>query len=884
MKVMGIVRTILDFVISPFLSAGHTIKRKWLSTLIRISEAYESFIKIIGFSQYHLALKAKFVKHYRTQEVLKAFKEAHAQEILKANAVDLPMIFARQDAEIQQIKAGKLDITDRKSWAWPFLPATVTRLATPILKACVSDDTEFLTKRGWVRADQINIQDQFASMTGEGEFIWAAPKKIMKYRYKGLMVHYVSDMVDQLLTPDHRMLGRLGTYELGVTTERGFVYAKDVASIDFIKQFFELPLGPTEENLHDGLSLNLVWQKVEHPTYVEYDGYVYCPALPPTETILIRRNGKAAWSGNTPYNLRRMSRTPVPRRAINLIKGSVISQPWEIRAIEGKDPIDDEVAQKERIQIATNVFNHPNNDDSFQQWIEMGLEDQCCFGAFPAELRFTPDPDRPLKSWIVNVESLRLFPSWTESTPDMPRYAQMTGLKGERGAQLFYDDEIMYLKDNPSTDNPFGLGCMEVAFSSLNDFLGVQKMSGLAGSDQIHKTFLWWEQPQPDSSFQIVRRYIQNELEGQAKLSIIGGMKKPEVVEVQPVTEDDLLLNWQEMLIRMIANAFDLSAMALNITNDVNKAVGNVLDDRDFRSCIVPRAKRLQEGFTRRILHDKLKWFDLEFVFLNLDDPDAATKMQLLSQMYSTNSVTPNQIRTKMGYQPMDNPMYDLNQFEAMMLMAEAQTNLQNKLADQGMQRQMSQMQQMQQLQQPQGEGDNPQPAVQPSPQRAQLPPSGTLQGQGGGGVGPKIQPLKLKQFPIAGSRYNARQVAHMPINQLTDAINNGVLPKPPQLLKQMQNQDPGILEQMTDEVRQFFEDQLKIEQQNNKLKPVSPKIKKQWIKDQRKRVADQNKRVDEFGEYLQKHGSVAGRPGGKNVNKQPLRGKPGNVNPIQRW
>jgi hypothetical protein len=346
----------------------------------------------------------------RVREVERAFRTAHAQELTITPVADLPLVKARQAMEIDHVRAGKLSIVDRKSWAYPFLPATVQRLSMPVQKT-------------------------------------------------------------------------------------------------------------------------------------------------------------------TPYNLRRFSRTPVARRAMNLIKNAVIQQPWEIRAKADAD-VDDETEQAERIKIATQMFSHPNNVDSHQTWIEMGIEDMCIMGAFACELTFTPNPQRPLKMWMVNVESIRIFVSWSESTPDLPHYAQMTGLQGERGAILFYDDELMYIRDNPATDNPFGLGKLEVAFQSLNDLLGVQRMAGMAGSDQVHKTWLWWEQPQTDQAYQIVRRHIQNELEGQAKISIVGGMKKPEVIEVQPTTEDDLLINWQEMLIRMIGNAFDMSGMALGIEHDVNRAVG----------------------------------------------------------------------------------------------------------------------------------------------------------------------------------------------------------------------------------------------------------------------------------------------------------------------
>lgn len=1050
----------------------------------------------------HLTIYAYFVKWFRTKAMVKAFATAHAQELRLTPVSALPMTLARQSAEIQAIKAGKLDasIVDRKSWAWPFLPASVNRLSIPIIKS-------------------------------------------------------------------------------------------------------------------------------------------------------------------TPYNLRRMSRTPVPRRAINLIKGALISQPWDVRPIEGEVAVNDDTDQEERIKIAKKLFSHPNNVDSFQTWLEQGTEDMCVLGGFVSELAVTPDPERPIKMWCMNIESIRIFAAWTESVPDMPHYCQMTGLKGERGALLFYEDEVLYVKDNPSTDNPFGLGKMEVAFQSVNDFLGVQGMAGRAGTDQVHKcfpewtevltrrgwitwreatdddefatrsmdgklqwqkplgfvrawhdgdliqfrnrnlkitvtpnhrmlgectyavdgkrvseqlgfieaesvfkaatlsiqgngkpggkrvksrgrklvdfkipafstwedgvlpsdefvlgkwrfkwedwaaflgiwiaegsclskallrsdfriqigqskqankvaydrietllkrmgfkysakndrflfndrviwshlssfgsshfkfvpqwlkdapvhiikifvewallgdgtkrtgvyltaskrladdmqelfqkiglsaaiglyvqrdcelngqvirgggrllykveprrrakvrlvprgsrgkqripikipysgmvycamvpngtlycredgqpfwsgnTFLWWEAPQNEAHIQIVRRHVQNELEGQAKLSLITGMKKPEPIEVTPVLEADLLLNWQELLIRMIANGFDMSAMALGVEHDINRAVGEVLDDKDFRSAVVPMARRLQESFTRKILHRALGWTDLEFVYLSLDDPDAETKMDMLTRMFSTNSVSPNEIRVKMGYRKSSNPMYDLNQFEMMLLNAEVAANLQDRNQARGMQRQTSMMQQQQQNQQPEQEQQEPGGAEgenfdQSKPQEGKGGFGQGQPGQSGGGGKPQTPPaiaapksLSLPKFPvssIAGGRYTARQIATMPVNQLTDVYKASGL-SGVEFLRALDDSEPGVLEQLLDEVKEFFDDVL--QKENQKSVPISKKTLNRWKKDLAVKVRKQNSRTADMTTWLMKLGRNTGKPGqtGRDVPvfapKDRRAGKPG--------
>ena len=571
---------------------------------------------------------------------------------------------------------------------------------------------------------------------------------------------------------------------------------------------------------------------------------------------------------SSPYNLRRFGRTPIARRAINLIKNSITSQPWDVRPIEnaGEDTADD---REWRIRVAKSCLRHPNKVDSVQSWLEQGIEDMCTLGAFASEIRMTVDPERPFKLWCVDVSTVRIFVSWSESTPDLPHYAQMTGLQGERGAILFYDDEMLYIRDNPATDNPFGLGKLEVSFQSLNDLLGVQRMAGMAGADTVHKSWLWWEQPQTDAAYQIVRRHIQNELEGQAKVSIIGGMKKPDVLEIQPVQIEDLLLPWQEMLIRVVANGFDISAMALNITNDVNRAVGQVLDDKDFRSAVVPMAKRLQEGITRKIIHERLGWYDLEFVFLNLDDPDLETKTDMYARMYSGNALVPNEWREGMGMQPLDSVFADLTQFEAMMLNMELMAKLQSGAFGGGQQ------------------------------QQGQMGPGGGQGGQrqgggygGGGGVAPVSQggiarggqvesprPLMLPKFPVAGSKWNAKQIAQMPVNDLSDRVNGGELPEPKKLLRDMTAQDPTILDQMSDEVRQYFEDRLNEQEKEEKGEDAEPKDLKKWVKVLRKKVSEQNKRNDSMTDYLtdiaRKRGQMRNAKLGRNATPSGGMGSP---------
>lgn len=541
-----------------------------------------------------------------------------------------------------------------------------------------------------------------------------------------------------------------------------------------------------------------------------------------------------------PYNLRRFARTPIPRRAINLIKNAITSLDWDIIPLKNEESTSTE-DQATRIQIAKKSFAHPNNEQSFQGFLETGIDDFCVMGAMVVEPRITPDPNRPIKMWNVDATTIRFFPNWREASPEEPKYAQMTGLRGERGIIVFYDDELMYIKDNPSVETPFGTSKMEVAFQSITSFLGVQEMAGKAGSDQVHKTWLWWEQGVANQNLDIIRRHVSYDLEGQAKINLMSGMKAPEVVEVTTVTEADLLLAWQEMLIRMICAAFDMSAQAF-LERDVNRSTGEVLQDMDFRSAVVPTAVRIAEYITRFILHRKLGWKDLEFQFMNLDDPDLMTKVDMLAKIYSMNSNTPNEIRKELGKPPLTSATADLTQFEAILLNTQVAAQIADasaaKASDRQSQQQQQQFDQYSQLQQepgPQPGGNKPGGKTVQSAQQSIAPTGGPKPPKGPSKLKLKSPtPLKLPKMPIAGSIYNAQQIAAMSVSQLQHAMASGQVPNDPQkLTDNMQTQDPFILQQMEPSVLEYIE-MLKKRQQADDKK-TKPKVSPQADKDQQK-------------------------------------------------
>jgi len=545
---------------------------------------------------------------------------------------------------------------------------------------------------------------------------------------------------------------------------------------------------------------------------------------------------------NTPSNLRRFSETPIPRRAINLIRNQILAKRWEVRVAGEQGSSEPTPKQKKRIDIATACLQQPNDEGGgWRAFAEAVLEDDIIGGYGCIEPRVTPNYKRPLKLWPVDGSTVRIFADWTESTPDRPRYAQMTGLKGERGIVAFRDDELIYIKSNNRSNTPFGLGKLEVAFNSVNSFLGIQDMSGKAGSDQVHKTMLWWQASQLSANLSNVRRYLTNELEQQSKISLISGMPQPQVIDIKATTPEDLLLDWQKFLIIIIADAFDLSPPAFGITDNVNKAVGQVLSDQDFFGAVVPLAASFEGEMTLRVIHQHFGWRDLEFHIIGLEDPDPLTKKTLQQRDYMMNAITPDEIRKDGGKPPLPGGWGRLTQGQWQIIIAQAMA--QSRTAGAG------------------GGGGY-----------------GGGMGSGGGfgsGAGmPSATSGTTMGLPSSGGMgrgsigagaFSADDVAQMTPEDIQYLQESGLLPTDnSELGNQMEQEQPGILQTLTEQLRSFFE----IEDQYKHDNQVEPEeITSEDQKEQKKRFA-QDQHVQTWRESVVNDRGLARVPPRPNLDQ----------------
>jgi hypothetical protein len=367
----------------------------------------------------------------------------------------------------------------------------------------------------------------------------------------------------------------------------------------------------------------------------------------------------------TPYNLRRFSETPIARRAINCIKDRVAGMRWRIQPRQGYalEAIPDGAV---RLRILTDNFDAPNPDDSFRSLAEQVLEDIIVggFGAIevqvnpewelPTELRSAGQPraavptqTMPLVLWPVDGASIRMNVGW-DGSPHSQRYTQVTNQTGPNAQIELDDDELMYIRLNPRTHTPFGLGRLEVAFETINAFLGAHRYASRLASNTVVQYALWLQDLTPEHHERLIR-WWQDEIEGTGKVPILSVENKPEVLRFGGGTDADLRLQWQEFLLRIVADAFDLPPFYLGVERDVNRSTAEELNDLAFRQAIVPTARLLAESLTRDAIAKKLGWRDLEFVFADVDATDPLEEAQIQQILLQNGVLTVNEVRRMRG-------------------------------------------------------------------------------------------------------------------------------------------------------------------------------------------------------------------------------------------
>ena len=395
-----------------------------------------------------------------------------------------------------------------------------------------------------------------------------------------------------------------------------------------------------------------LWQRLagEQPVALAAEASTRKTAVLPSIFNPQRTGSQATVLKPTAANLRKFAETPVARRAINVVKDRIASMDWQIKIRRGYTDADVPDAA-ERMKALRRCMEEPNAADSFRVLWEQVLEDLLVGGFGAIEMEATGDAAQPFQLWPVDGATIQVDPHWNGDVA-VPRYAQSLGQVGTAKQTPLRDDELMYIRLNPRTHTCFGLGRLEVAFESITQFLAAHRYAGRLASNSVVQYALWLNEATPEQHDRLIR-WWQDEIEGTGRVPLLSCEQKPEVLRFAGGTDADLRLQWQEFLITMIANAFELPPMMLGQQKEVNRSTASEMADEAFQSAIVPVAKLLAEHITRDVFAKKLGWREFEFCFNELDSRNEMEEVQIQTALLKAGVLTVAEVRQSRGLMPL---------------------------------------------------------------------------------------------------------------------------------------------------------------------------------------------------------------------------------------
>ena len=245
------------FHIQPIIREGSEITHYKMAGAIRVGDK----LPVYDF-------ETKTIKPVEVTEVIKVEREP-----VMCITVDSPEhLFTLSNGLITHNCRLKLDLAElRKKGGGLFGADSQT--------GCYDDQTEVLTTNGWKLFKDVSFNDKFYTLTTDRKIEVHNPINIFQYDYAGDLCHFLTDIVDLLVTPNHRM----------VIVDNGTITIK---TAEECTGKFVIPA--TEDGQID--------TGVDGYIKVPYTGKVYCVEVP-NNTVFVRRNGKTAWCGNSIGNI-----------------------------------------------------------------------------------------------------------------------------------------------------------------------------------------------------------------------------------------------------------------------------------------------------------------------------------------------------------------------------------------------------------------------------------------------------------------------------------------------------------------------------------------------------------------------------------------------------
>jgi Phage portal protein len=245
------------------------------------------------------------------------------------------------------------------------------------------------------------------------------------------------------------------------------------------------------------------------------------------------------------------------------------------------------------------IFDQPN--ERRENWPELAsgsIEDLIVLGRGAISKGMTVDR-KPTSLYAEDAATIKIYPGW-DGDPNKPRY-----LYEEFGTARkvpLRNDELIMPFYSPATYR-YSLSIVQVLMDTIK--------ADIEATKQALRTM---QQKPPPNAFQIpsasasqleaLRDAYDRDIAGQKELFWFGGPTQAVKFPLVYSAKDNQFLEYQIYLVRKICALLQMSPQSLGVTFDINKANGEVQQDIDENTGLIPLLLVLESYFNRELVAD----------------------------------------------------------------------------------------------------------------------------------------------------------------------------------------------------------------------------------------------------------------------------------------
>lgn len=341
--------------------------------------------------------------------------------------------------------------------------------------------------------------------------------------------------------------------------------------------------------------------------------------------------------------LRNFSKTnPIIRRCINIIKDKLVRQDYSFTK---KDPLGD---YADIIGTAKNVIEKPNNTDDRRSFFSAVIEDLVSGDCGAFEVVPTGNPYRPV--FLYPTDGYTVSVVLNDNTYGYAQRVTKEITGNPENYIFFLQDEMMYLKKQCFTNNPYGLSPIECAFEYIKALTQTFTYSSDIASNALPK-YLANIKGIQSTVLNEYKAYFQQECMGVPVLPMVSA-EDVQSVQIAPISEEATFMGYQQFVIAIIALAFGIPPEKLAIAKSNDRSKISEINENLLQDCIKPYADVIESAMNRVL---GIIGYDdrISFGYIYADTLEQQQiKQGMAVGLYQADIVTRNEVREMLGLPP----------------------------------------------------------------------------------------------------------------------------------------------------------------------------------------------------------------------------------------